>query len=204
MSKRQTILWAAFAACLGMAANLRADAIPYPTTGQVAAANTFTATATGDITAYFYGSSASNWSTVGLLVNNLSNGWSGLINHLSSPGDSADLGHVNAGDTLVFELYVWNTGQTWYSDPARNSDGINHTYATTFSGSQGIPAGTYIAFEDLARSSSDLDYNDYQFVATNVSFGTVPSVPEPAIPALAGVALAALAFARRRFRRDPA
>ena len=98
-----------------------------------------------------------------------STGIFGLPNHASNHGDGIVLSTANVGDALGFELQV-EGAESWFSDPADNADGGNHTYATNFDGDAHIPAGTYVAFEDLAIGGSDLDYNDYQFVFTN---GTV-------------------------------
>jgi len=78
-----------------------------------------------------------------------------------------------------------------------NSDGVNHVYSTDFGGNSLVPAGTFVAFEDL-QGGGDLNYNDENFVFTNVS--TSNGVPEPGSLALLGAALAGLAVARRRKR----
>ncbi|MGA2557964.1 MAG: hypothetical protein ABSG04_16975, partial [Verrucomicrobiota bacterium] len=81
------------------------DLIPYPTSGTPNPVTyTFTATATGDIMAYFAGSTASYDNELGMLDNGVSTGVIGLDNHSSALGQSLDLGHVTAGDTLVFVL----------------------------------------------------------------------------------------------------
>jgi hypothetical protein len=174
---------------------LRADFIPYPNVGTPAPANVFTATSTGDIMAYFYGSDAGYDSTIGLRINNLSTGVTGLPNHGSVQGQSINLGWANAGDLLTFELVVANLGYSWYSDPSLNSDGKNHVYATSFSGSNTIPAGVFIAFEDLP-GLGDVDYNDHAFVVTNVSIRKVPDAASTL--ALGALAIAGLGFLRRR------
>jgi len=186
---------AAVIAMLAPAAVVKADSIPYPNAGTIAPANTFTATSTGDIVAYFYDSSAAYNSEIGLLVNGVSTGIFGLPNHSSAYGQSIDLGTVHAGDTLVFQLEVSELGHSWYSDPSMNVDGVNHTYSTAFSGDSTIPAGTYVAFEDLPNGSADFDYNDHQFVFTNVSSRMVP---EPGSVMLLGIALAGLVLVQRR------
>ena len=76
-----------------------------------------------------------------------------------------------------------NTSTTyWYSDPALNSDLLDHM--VTFAITGGANAGDYvIAFEDLPYAQSDLDYND---LVVQVS-GVAP-VPE-ATTMIAGVLL---------------
>src|SRR5262245_40795561 len=65
----------------GLGTSARADAIPYPTPGVVNPdVYTFKASATGDVVAYFAGSSANNESVLGMLVNCLSTGITGLDN----------------------------------------------------------------------------------------------------------------------------
>ncbi len=178
-------------------ATLSADSIPYPNPGTQSPNNySFTATSTGAITAYFDGSGASYTEVLGLLVNGVPTGIVGLNNHSTPIGQSLDLGNANAGDSLDFFINVLTTGNTWYSNTALNSDGANHVYSTSFSGSSGIPAGTYVGFEDLAANVADYNYTDEQFVFTNTT--TNPSTPEPATAALCGLALLSLAAARRR------
>jgi len=66
---------------------------------------------------------------------------------------------------------------TWYSNQALNIDGGNHVYSTLYNPpglGGGIPAGTYVAFEDLEfpnpgcpSCSSDYNYFDDTFVFTD-------------------------------------
>jgi Domain of unknown function (DUF4114) len=172
----------------------RADVIPYPNAGT---ANpiiyNFTADYTGEIFAYFYTSSASYNETIGLLVNGVSTGILGLPNHGSAFGQKLDLGHASAGDTLVFSLHVSTTSDIFYSNPALNTDGsFNHVYATPYSGGGGIPAGTFVAFEDL-RDGGDRDYNDTSFVFSS-------GVPEASTWAMMLVGFACMGFAAFRSR----
>ena len=152
-----------------------ASLIPYPSAGTPNADNyTFTATDTGNITAYFAGSDAGHTDTIGLLVNGIPTGIIGLNNHTSNIGDSVVLGSVNAGDTLTFFLFDANTSSTWYSDRSLNTDGnTQHIYSTIYDGVTpplGVPAGTFVGFEDLSLAQGgDFDYNDDSFVFTNVS-----------------------------------
>lgn len=184
-------------AALALAGSAFADAIPYPGTGtENPALYTFTATSTGDLSAYFYASTASYDETLGMLVNGVDTGVNGLENHQTAYGTQLDFGNVHAGDVLTFYINVANTGATYYSNKALNGDGVNHVYSTSFSGDGGtIPAGTYVAFEDLP-SGGDLNYRDEEFVFTN----TTTTVPEPAGVALmlAGLGLVGVAARRRR------
>ena len=44
----------------------------------------------------------------------------------------------------------------------------------------GVPAGTYVAFEDLPFPGADFNYNDESFVFGNTATVVTPGVPEPA------------------------
>ena len=172
-----------------------ADVIPYPNPGTPNPVTyTFTSNG-GDILAYFAGTGASYDESLGLLIDGVDSGITGLKNHGVAVGDSLDFGTIAAGKTLTFYINVVSTGDVFYSDKSLNADGINHVYSTSFSGSGGIPAGTYVAFEDL-NGGGDLNYFDETFVFTNVA--TTPSVPEPANMALLAGGLGLLGFMARR------
>jgi hypothetical protein len=80
-----------------------------------------------------------------------------------------------------------------------NADGANHVYSTSFPGTSTIPAGTYVGFEDLAKSVSDFNYADEQFVFSN-TMTSIGSAPEPSTLALTLLTLLGLGgLAARRF-----
>jgi hypothetical protein len=176
------------AVMFGAAFSLTASYIPYPNPGTIAPSQTFVASNSGDVTAYFYGSGAGYDETLGLFVNGQQVGTWGLDDHTSKYGQSIDFGYVAAGSTLVFAIDVSTTNTIIYSDPTLNSDQDNHVYATAFAGQTQkgvtIPAGTYIGFEDMLAARSDFNYTDEQFVLGNTSFNPLGSgagalAPEP-------------------------
>jgi hypothetical protein len=178
------------------AATVNAAPVPYADIG-VENPNTysFTASVTGDLIAYFAGSTAGYTNTLGLIVNGIEVGLTGLNNKLSSYGDSINFGHVNAGDSLVFKLNVLTTGRSFFSDKTLNNDNVNHVFSNSFLGDSSIPAGTYVAFEDL-NGGGNFNYHDENFVFTNVA---VSPVPVPAAIWLFGTGLMSLAsFVRRK------
>ena len=194
----------ALASGLAFAGAVHAGPIPYPSAG---IANptlyTFTAAATGNITAYFYGSTAGYTNELTMLVNGVGTGVFGLNNHTSTAGDALVLGAVTAGDEIVFELHNLSPGGVgpWYSKKAMNSDGVNHVYSTSYAGGtvagHAVPAGTYVSFEDL-RGGGDFNYNDENFVFDNIA--TTTSVPEPGSLALMLAAALGLIGASRKAR----
>jgi hypothetical protein len=178
-------------ACFGNAAN--AGAIPYPDIGTPIAIPSydFTASSTGNITAYFYTSDAADTEEVSMLVNGVKTGIFGLNNHTSAVGEAFNLGAVTAGDKIEFFISDLSTDVDWYSNAADNSDGFNHAYATAYAGGySGIPVGTYVGFED--RASGDYDYNDDQFVFTDVASSVIPGAPEPSTWAMMAIGFAGL------------
>lgn len=175
----------------------KADVI-YPNAGiENPTKYTFSASSSGSLVAYFYGSGASFSESLGLLVNGNDRG-TALENHNSAYGQMYNFGSVTAGDTLVFYIDVATTHQTYYSDFKMNSDNVNHVYSTAFAGDGTIPAGTYVGFEDLSLYQTgwtDNNYTDEQFVFT------VAAVPEPSTWAMIVLGFAGVGFIAYRRKR---
>lgn len=193
------------AVLLAFAAAAQASPILYSNVGtQNATQYTFTATATGDIMAYFVGSTASYENQITMLVNGVATGIQGLDNKHTNNNASLDLGFVNVGDTLVFELVNIVPGVgvgPWYSTKSMNSDGVNHIYSYAYAGDKSLPAGIFVAFEDLPKGG-DFNYNDISFVFTNVAVAaTNANVPEPGSLALLGLGMVGFAASRRKKAR---
>jgi hypothetical protein len=174
-----------------------ADHIPYSPIGTVAPTDVFTAIATGSVTGYFYGSSADDDDKVQMC--DVTQGYCSsfaLDNHASAVGASQNFGSVTQGDILVFNLDNLATGYILSSNPSGSPDGLNHAYGTAYTGGvPGIPAGTFVGMEDLLRSApSDFDYNDDEFVFTNVAIAT----PEPASVFMLAIGILGLWGMKRR------
>jgi hypothetical protein len=198
MKLRRTVLTAALAGLI-LAVSGTANATPtaYPNSGTPnPAVYTFTAANTGSIIAYFAGSTASFVNDISMMVNGVATGVYGLPS-TSAYGASFNMGSVTAGDTIVFEMRNISPGGIgpWYSDMTLNSDGINHIYSNLYGGDSLVPAGVYVAFEDLP-GGGDFNYHDQNFVFTNVN---ATGVPEPSSLLLLGfgISSAMVAFRKR-------
>ena len=113
-----------------------------------------------------------------------------FVNKTTPAGTVFDLGLFPAGTPLVFDIFVHNTGHTYYTgDASANPDNVVHALVDFLC--------EYIAnvgFEDL-WNGGDLDYNDLRFSVSNVS---ATQVPEPPVYVLILSAFLVLAFVRSR------
>jgi hypothetical protein len=181
------------------------DIIPYPDKGTIAPTVPLTATSTGVIDGYFYGFSAADTDLIQMcdLTSSTCSGFE-LPNQTTPVGTEVDFGAVTAGDVIIFNLENTSTGDTILSsDPSMSADGINHAYITPYTATgstaiAGIPPGTFVGMEDLSLSQgTDLDYNDDQFVFTNVG----AQVPEPSLLIVCIGLVGLLPVARRKLGR---
>lgn len=194
------------AAALGLVASAASAVTPlpqYPSRGKENPVEySFTAARTGNITAWYTGTTASYSEHLGLMVNGVKTGITGLNNKTSKVGDTLILGNAKAGDKLTFYIDVLTTKKTYFSDKSLNEDGVNHVFSASYAGSGIIPAGTYIGFEDLWKGG-DFNYFDLSFVFQNVAskeVSAVEGVPEPSSWAMliAGFGLTGATLRRRR------
>jgi len=208
MNVQKKMLAGVVVGLISMSTYVMALAIPYGNPGTLNPDTyTFTAIADGPIDAYFFGSSADFGSDIGLIVNNITENIFGLQNHASYYGQPLQLsiGNVNQGDVLEFELRVSTVSgngppplsYSLFSNPIDNADGMQHIYSAPWFGDNTIPAGTYVAFEDISPiGNSDLDYNDHQFIFRNIQT-TVPDGGTTVF--LLGFGLLGLGFLKQRF-----
>lgn len=201
-----TTLKLAIAATLGLVASTASAVTPlpqYPTRGKENPVEyNFTAAKTGSITAWYTGTTAGYSENLGLMINGVKTGVTGLNNKTSKVGDTLVLGSAKAGDKLTFFIDVLTTKKTYFSDKSLNEDGVNHIFSASYAGSDIVPAGTYIGFEDMWKGG-DFNYFDLSFVFQNVAsreVSAVGGVPEPSSWAMliAGFGLTGATLRRRR------
>lgn len=95
-------------------------------------------------------------------------------NHTTPVGTTADLGSFAVGTELVFQLFVHNTGNSYYTGPAsRNPDLHEHARAQA----NWMPDTTLVSFEDLFNGP--FEFNDLSFSFTNTTSSEPTPVPEP-------------------------
>jgi len=202
------ITTAILAATVATVPAFASDIIPYPTIGTVAPTPNLIAASTGMIELFYIGFSAADTdeislcdTTAGPASGGTGSSCTGYIfdNKTTAPGATAFL-PVTGGDTLEVFIDNLTTGHVFSSNPVDSFDGVNHTYATPYTATSpifpGAPVGTFIGEEDL----TDFDYNDDQFVFTDIAGGT--GTPEPATFMLIGLGLTGLAVIQRRSKKS--
>ncbi len=119
-------------------------------------------------------------------------------NHSTPVGTTADLGSFAVGTELIFELYVNNTGNSFFTGPAsRNPD--SHTHARVQSDWE--PDTSLVSFEDLFNGP--FEFNDLSFSFTNTTTSVSNPLPEPnpLLPMLDGVGLVGVMMRLRKASR---
>lgn len=118
-----------------------------------------------------------------------------LDNQSALGGQTFSLGSFKAGAELTFNIFVNNTGHTFYTGPASNNeDNIIHAKY------EFNPQNTVtISFEDLLHGG-DKDFNDLIFKVSNVAMSnaSVAAVPEEQSYAMLLAGLFTLGLLKRR------
>lgn len=189
------------AAFVASTAGARASVIPYQDPGTVNQQTyNFAALTSGDLTVWFAGKgTAQNDDVLTAIINGTPIGTIGLDNQTSAIGQELDLGHVNAGDSIIFEVQDLSSGKNWFSDNSKNGDGLNHAYMAAFGGgtvgASIVPTSYYFGFEDVSGCASDWNYQDFQFYS---AISAVPEASTWAMLLLGFAGVGAISFRRRR------
>jgi hypothetical protein len=137
-----------------------------------------------------------------------------INNQTTAAGSTFDLGTFAAGEEVEFDIFVQDTGNTWFDGPGtRNADGAVHAnvvdnFNYTFNGNTGNPGtsgpgtsgnGIYVGFEDEIYPGGDFNYADLQFVFNGVNGAAVPDAATTM--SLLGMSLGGLAFMKRKLKK---
>ena len=101
----------------------------------------------------------------------------GLDNHSFSDGHGYNFEAVKTGNALTFVVENLTINKLAYPDPSLNGSYNDPSYdgghyqicSSPYSGDASVPAGVYVAFEDLPYPGSDFNNNDETLVFTNVA-----------------------------------
>ena len=109
-------------------------------------------------------------------------------------GTTADLGSFAVGTELVFQLFVHDTGNSFFTGPAsRNPDSHEHARVQA----DWEPDTALVSFEDLFNGP--FEFNDLSFSFTNTTSGSTPvPEPDPLLLMLVGIGLIGLTVRLRR------
>lgn len=142
----------------------------------------------GEVVIYFAGQTAGFDSVLNLIAPAGFGGNPFFPNHATAVGTALSLGTYAPGTVLRFRLDVLTSGQSFFSGPGSgNPDGIIHVGHAIWAADATIPVnGIFVGFEDLF-GGGDLDFDDNNFVFTNVTSSA--AVPEPASMILLGSGL---------------
>jgi len=118
-----------------------------------------------------------------------------FLNNHSPVGTIVDFGKYHKGDHIQFRVDVMDTGDTWWSNPAKNSDHLQHMKVDFNSKGMHLSTG----FEDI-RGGGDFDYNDMNGLWKNVHVAAVPE-PETYLMMLFGLLIVVYAVKSGKFKQ---
>lgn len=158
----------------------------------------------GDVTVTAMGGDAAY--TGSLFVYSVNSGRRTIFDSSAAVGSQINIGSYAAGTELVFGYAVNNTGKTYLTGPASaNGDGKAHAQAVTTLDASLNQYMTSVGIEDL-WGGGDADYNDFQFMLSNVVdpgdvLAAQAAVPEPGPLALLGIGGLVFGFMGHRARK---
>lgn len=155
----------------------------------------FVVASDGFVSGFFIVSNAVYDSDLSLMADGYADPIVSISSRGSELGEITTFGWYEAGTELTFNLFVHDTGYTYYSDQKLNSDGISHISAFQFA----FPSGTlsvfkptvFIGFKD-SHGGGDMDFNDNMAIFTNVAI--MAAVPEPETYAMLLLGLALIGY----------
>jgi hypothetical protein len=147
----------------------------------------------GDVSITFQGGAGAAYNN-DLYLDSPSNSLGLLFsNHVTTIGDSINLGTFSAGTELLFRMHT-NDGTTehdYFTGPASlNPDNFPHDYINDSLYSNQL----YVGFEDQF-GGGDQNYNDMDFSLTNAK-----AAPEPASICLLAIGASGMLFLKKRKR----